>query len=68
MYRFYVEWIFVQRNERGFSKKKKKEKKKKRNTMSRKNKDVEYKNKICNLALDNMLDHKHSACTNAIHS
>lgn len=48
--------------------KKKKERKKKRNSMSRKNKDVEYKNKICNLALDDMLDHKHSACTNAIHS
>lgn len=51
-----------------FHKKKKKERKKKRNSMSRKNKDVEYKNKICNLALDDMLDHKHSACTNAIHS
>lgn len=36
--------------------------------MSRKKKDVEYKNKICYLALDDMLDHKHSACTNAIHS
>lgn len=30
MYRFYVEWIFVQRNERGFSYKKKKKKGKKR--------------------------------------
>lgn len=43
-------------------------KEKKKNTMSRKKKDVEYKNKICYLALDDMLDHKHSACTNAIHS
>lgn len=34
--------------------------------MCRKNKDVEYKNKICSLALDDMLDHNRSACTNAI--
>lgn len=26
MYRFYVEWIFIQRNERGFSKKRKEKK------------------------------------------
>lgn len=46
----------------------KKEKKKKEKYYVQKKKDVEYKNKICYLALDDMLDHKHSACTNAIHS
>lgn len=66
MYRFYVEWIFVQRNERGFSKKRKE--KKREILCPEKKKDVEYKNKICYLTLDDMLDHKHSACTNAIHS
>lgn len=33
--------------------------------MSRKNKDVEYKN-ICSLALDDMLDHNYWVCTNAM--
>lgn len=66
MYRLYVEWIFVHQHEHGSSKKKKKKKKRRRNTMCRKNKDVEYKNKICSLALDDMLDHNRSACTNAI--
>lgn len=46
--------------------KRKKKKKRRRNTMCGKNKDVEYKNKICSLALDDMLDHNRSACTNAI--
>lgn len=47
----------------------KKRKEKKREILCpEKKKDVEYKNKICYLALDDMLDHKHSACTNAIHS
>lgn len=43
-------------------------KKEKRNTctMSRKNKDVEYKNIICSLALDDMLDHNYWVCTNAM--
>lgn len=34
--------------------------------MSRKNKDVEYKNIICSLALDDMLDHNYWVCTNAM--
>lgn len=65
MYRqLYVEWIFVHQNEHGFIKKKKEI----RNTctMSRKNKDVEYKNIICSLALDDMLDHNYWVCTNAM--
>lgn len=43
-------------------------KKEKRNTctMSRKNNDVEYKNIICSLALDDMLDHNYWVCTNAM--
>lgn len=47
---------------------KKEKKKKEKYYVQKKKKDVEYKNKICYLALDDMLDHKHSACTNAIHS